>query len=563
MLLAIASVPRLRYARTRMPRATLPWTIALAVTFFACVAPTLHWLEFSNSMEVLNVGTVLEIHRGGPWLLPTLEGKPRIEKPPLTAWITSLATRRSTTASLDRGGPAHRAAAYDQLAFDVRWPALLAGALTLLATYALGTIIARDGQAGLVAAAICASNYFFLRFSRFATTDVQLMLWVTLANVFIARCILDGVTWPGALGAGAALGLAFMAKGPVAFVQTLVPAAVYLLIVRAPIRRFISAPVIVGLIVMLAIASWWFIVVAMRVPGVVHTWLSETNPAGGDRLSSKNIFVYGIILAFMLPWSIFLVHGCAMAIVNVVRRENLRSAYPTMILFTTIIVMSCFADRKERYILPMVPIASVIAAQSVVAMLRRTGTALPDWSHWTMLLAFALVPLLGITRVVTTIDGRPWFRNPTFPIASMILLVVIVLIGNLASARRRWAIAVTPFVLMMFLQVVGVLGYRQSREGSSEMRPLAEFIREKYPTAQVYNYRGERAEKRAPVDLSIYLNRPTPLISDPTALPPSDRPQIYVTVSGRNDPEPQPAPAWRFLHKVRRDKDWYYAFVRE
>ncbi|MBC8105786.1 MAG: glycosyltransferase family 39 protein, partial [Anaerolineae bacterium] len=234
---------------------TLPWAIALAVAFFACVAPTLRWLEFSNSMEVLNVGTVLEIHRGSPWLLPTLEGKPRIEKPPLTAWITALATRRPTSAALNDPDPVQRAAAYYRLAFDIRWTALLTGALTLLATYALGSIIARDEQLGFVAAIVCASNYFFLRFTRFATTDMQLMLWVTLANVFIARCVLDRVTWPAALGAGAALGLAFMAKGPVAFVQTLAPAAVYLLIVRAPIRRFVSAPIIVGAIVMLAIAS--------------------------------------------------------------------------------------------------------------------------------------------------------------------------------------------------------------------------------------------------------------------------------------------------------------------
>src|SRR4051812_11463895 len=147
-------------------------------------------------MEVLNVGTVLEIHRGGPWLLPTLEGQARIEKPPLTAWITALAVRRSTLAELDDPDPARRAAAYQLLAFDVRWTALLAGALTLLAIYALGSIVARDGQLGLAAAAVCASNYFFLRFTRFATTDVQLMLWVTLANVFIARCVLDRITWP-------------------------------------------------------------------------------------------------------------------------------------------------------------------------------------------------------------------------------------------------------------------------------------------------------------------------------------------------------------------------------
>jgi hypothetical protein len=251
-----------------------------------------------------------------------------------------------------------------------------------------------------------------------------------------------------------------------------------------------------------------------------------------------------------------------MAIIEIVRKQDVRSPYPTIVLLTAILVMSCFADRKERYILPMVPIAAVVAAQSATAMLRRSKTALPDWSHWAMLVAFALIPLIGLTSAVKTIDGGRWF-SPTFAISAAAIAFIIVLIGWLASHRHRFAMIVTPFVLMMLLQAVGVQGYAKTREGRSEMRPLAEFIRERYPNAQVYNFRGEREEKRAPVDLSIYLNRPTLLVTDPATLPFSDHPQIYVIVRGKSDPEPQPATAWRFLHKVRRDKDWYYAFVRE
>ena len=453
-------------------------------------------------MEVLNVGTVLEIHRGSDWLLPTLEGKPRIEKPPLTAWITALATRRSTTSALDDPDPARRASAYERLRFDVRWPALLTGVLTILATYALGKTIGDDAQIGLVAAAVCASNYFFLRFTRFSTTDVQLMLWVTLANVFIARCVLDRITWPAALGAGAALGLAFMAKGPVAFVQTLVPAIVYLLITRASIWRFLSAPVVIAAICMLTISLWWFLVVALRVPGVVSTWLSETNPAGGDRRSGSNPFVYGIILAFMLPWSVFLVHGCIASIVALVRRQQVRDAYPTIVLLTTIIIMSCFADRKDRYLLAMAPIAAVIAAQSFMLTIRRAKQSLPDVSHWIMLFVFALIPLAGMTRAVETIDGKPWF-SPAFAVGVSMVAIVIVIVGLIAARRTRWMMLVTTFALMMFLQAIGVRGYAKSREGQSEMRPLADFIWQHYPSAELFNFRGAREENRAPVDLAI------------------------------------------------------------
>src|SRR5262245_60369093 len=106
-----------------LPRADASATSVFALilligAFIAAVAPTLPWLEFCNTMENLNVATVLEIRRGGPWLVPTLEGRTRIEKPPLTAWVTALPVRPSTLAHLDDVDDASRAAAYERLALE-------------------------------------------------------------------------------------------------------------------------------------------------------------------------------------------------------------------------------------------------------------------------------------------------------------------------------------------------------------------------------------------------------------------------------------------------------------
>ena len=108
------------------------------------VAPTLDWLQFHDPIENLNVATALEIRRGGPWLVPTLQGVPRLAKPPLTAWITTAAIRPGTVAALDSTDAVVRAAAYDRLTWEVRWPALLAACLTLAATFELGRTLANE-----------------------------------------------------------------------------------------------------------------------------------------------------------------------------------------------------------------------------------------------------------------------------------------------------------------------------------------------------------------------------------------------------------------------------------
>src|SRR3954467_652936 len=115
--------------RSVLPRA-LVW-VGIVALFFTAIAPTLSWLEFSGGMENLNIATALELRRDHPdnWLIPTLEGERRIKKPPLTAWLPAAAIRPDTVRALSDPNPAIRRAAADRLAFEVRWPALLAACL--------------------------------------------------------------------------------------------------------------------------------------------------------------------------------------------------------------------------------------------------------------------------------------------------------------------------------------------------------------------------------------------------------------------------------------------------
>src|SRR5438128_7173307 len=95
--------------------------VGLAALVFAAVAPTLAWLEFSSGSENLVVESVLEVRRGGPWVVPTLQLQPRTQKPPLAVWASAAAVRPGTMAGLADPDPARRGAAYRRLAWDVRW----------------------------------------------------------------------------------------------------------------------------------------------------------------------------------------------------------------------------------------------------------------------------------------------------------------------------------------------------------------------------------------------------------------------------------------------------------
>jgi 4-amino-4-deoxy-L-arabinose transferase-like glycosyltransferase len=568
----------------------------VVILAFALIAPTLPWLEFSSGSENLNVATALEILRESRWLLPTLDGEPRVAKPPLTAWITAAAVDDDTFAGMSSRDEQSRAAAERQLAWQVRWPFLLASCLMLVATAELGRVLSGgDARVAAIAAAACASNLFFLRHGRLATTDVQLALWVALANVCLAHAVMGGRWWRGAIGAGLFLGLAFMSKGPVALVQSVAPVAVFLLWdawnsrKRAiddatPVAATVASPWIARLLqILLAIAVFalvalpWYALVASNNPDVWARWQMEVTREGATDLPPGKPYAYLSFFAFIAPWTAFLIAGIAVIVRDVLPRPaNATTAgfdvvasprgmlLALMMLVVPIVVMSFFRDRKERYLLPMIVPAGVVVARAVVEHLdtrhlRNAADRAVVAIHWGTLLVIAVgLPIAGVVAL-KTLDGDKWFA-PAVAVVGGAVCLAIVLVG--VAIHRRWGggIVAATLLLMLAMQVLFMHGYRHSREGRSEMKPLAAMIWRQTPDAAVYITGAKKV--RAPVDLAIYLNRSVLWVDDVSQIPrDGDRPRVVVTRQRRREPAPEPPAGATVLGKTQRDENWWHAFL--
>jgi hypothetical protein len=135
-----------------------------------------------------------------------------------------------------------------------------------------------------------------------------------------------------------------------------------------------------------------------------------------------------------------------------------------------------------------------------------------------------------------------------------------VLLGGVVL-QRRWrggAIVWSTFVAMMLLQAVAIHGYARSAGGASEVKAMADAIWADEPDALTFYWHN----RRAPNDLSIYLDRITPQVKDPSRLAPSDRPQVVVMLQKERDPVPVAPQGWQFVTRVPRGRDWLCAFVR-
>jgi 4-amino-4-deoxy-L-arabinose transferase-like glycosyltransferase len=570
-----------RYAgvpQSDSPRWKWPGLLAvlIAAVFFVCFVPVLHWMDFSGGMENFNIETALEMTRDGHWIVPTLDGEVRTRKPPLATWITALGIRSSKN-----------------LAFGARWPSLLMASLTLIGAYELGRL-ARGPTLGLVSACICGSMALFLKFAPQASYDTQFAFWVVLTNVFLARIVLRGEWWTGSVGAGVALGMALMTKGPPAVLLTIVPPLVLLGINRLgrirmrgngarcgfadqgspPIWETASdgprlrvLPLLVGLALCLAISLPWTIYILRHQPNRVSEWYNEVT-LGTEAKFEKRIgvwFSYFAFVAWVLPWPVWFLGGIWLGF----KKSSGRGIRLILAwVLVPLVVMWFFPERRDRYVLPMLGPSAVLcgfALLEYLAYLKRadveTGLSSrwPLVVHWVGMVAFVFA--LGVggamgVKSLRTIGGGPWF-SPL--VAASVLLPCLAILSASVRVRDPGAVRLVggTSIVILILAVAGWYGYSKSRDGHSQAKPLVDAVLSRYPDAIVYNAVNRPRRRDLPLEMTIYFNRVVPRAKDVAALRPSDRAQAIIFPDGAERPPDGFIPVARRFIK----EEWWNAYV--
>ncbi|MCW5519224.1 glycosyltransferase family 39 protein [Aureitalea sp. L0-47] len=332
-------------------------------------------------MEARNFTTAREMLDDGNWLLTTLNGEPRYQKPPLPTWLTAFAGAIFGLKNIAA----------------LRLPAALMGLLLVLTSYFFGKKLTGEKFYAFISCLIMASSFYVVSASRDGNWDI-------FTHAFMMVCIWqlylfftsEEKKYPRALLAALFFGFSFMSKGPVSLYALLLPFLIAFGIVYK-YKNFKTRilPLVIFLIIAMAISGWWH--------WYTYTFDAET-VAEITKRETSNWTGYNV-RPFYYYWSFFTQSGVwtIMAFIGLLypylkKRVIDPKGYRFIFLWTmlSLVLLSIIPEKKSRYLLPVLIPLALNTGFYIEYLIRRFKELTNKWETIPVYFNFGLIATIGL-----------------------------------------------------------------------------------------------------------------------------------------------------------------------
>lgn len=336
---------------------------------------------YPNIMEARNFVTAREMLTDGNWLLTTMDGLPRYEKPPLPTWLTAV--------SGDLFGMDNIVA--------LRLPAALMTLALLLFMYSLSRKLTQNKTYALIATLVTGTSFYIIFAGRNGTWDIFAHAFMLVGIYYLFQFFQSNTRrYSHALLAGFLIGLSFMSKGPVSHYALLLP----FLIAYGFVYKFNGfkkkwIPLLVMIAVIVVLSSWW----------AIYIYIMDT--AAATRIADKESgrWISYELKPFYYYWSFFTQSGiwtipaliCLIYPYLKTRVSNLK-AYRFTILWTllALLLLSLIPTKKSRYLLPVLIPLALTAGFYIEYLFHNFRTITNKWEKGPVYFNFGLIASIGV-----------------------------------------------------------------------------------------------------------------------------------------------------------------------
>lgn len=387
----------------------------------------------SDIMESRNLVTAREMAYEGHWLVPTMNGQLRLEKPPLPTWVAgAVELLRPDSLTAQRA---------------------MAGAAACLLTLFLFLLVRRitPGRAAPAALAtlILLTCYDVVQMGRLATWDIYCHAFMMGAIYLLYRGLTDNRrVWLRTAAAGLLMGLSFLSKGPVAFYALLLPCLLALPLLGTVRLRGRWGALGVMALLCVAVSAWWYIYILLAHPDLAWQVIHKESSSWSDH-NVRPWHYYASHFSEVGQWSLLLLTALLFPLWNgrVSQPRPYRFALAWLLL--QLLLLSLLPEKKTRYMLPMMVPAAVCMAMVVAhwAESLRHARGLDRALYYANAAVLSLVPL--------ALGGAVWWlwregMAPTWAMAATAAAASLLCAWQVAGIVRRRAATMAVATALLF-----------------------------------------------------------------------------------------------------------------
>ncbi len=294
-------------------------------------------------MEARNFITARELLQNNDWLLTTMNGEARYQKPPLPTWLTALSGISFGIQSL----------------FALRLPGVLMVLLLAFSLYFLSLKLKLSKIHSLHNSLILVTSFYVIAIINEAPWDIYTHAFMLTALYFLFQVLeSDKVIWKQLIYSAFFVGCSIMSKGPVSLYALFLPFLIsYGITFKFKNLKKKGLAFIVYIVLFLLVGSWWFVYVRIA---DADAFLKIASKETGN-WSSYNV------KPFYYYWSFFTQSGLwtipafiSLLYPYLIKRVQYTKAYQFSFWWTIIavVLLSLIPEKKPRYLMPvLIPLA--------------------------------------------------------------------------------------------------------------------------------------------------------------------------------------------------------------
>lgn len=378
-------------------------------------------------MESRNMVTANEMVYDGNWLVPTMNGEYRFEKPPLPTWFAACSEMIS---------PANLGLQRAMSGF--------AAVLLTIFYYFLGLQILRYKKFALISTLIFITCFNVFMVGRTASWDIYCHAFMLGAIYFLFKAFNEKKSLMMFLWAGIFMGLSFMSKGPVSFYALLIPFLISFIIIYRPRIQKKWIGLLSLIIVCIIVGGWWYAFIYLFHGEEMQYVINKESGAWINR-SVRPWYYYWKFFLETGIWSILMLTALFLPAWSKSVRKRKPFLFTYIWMFAILFLLSCLPEKKTRYLFPILIPSCYVMGYLIVYWYNKFKThsgskidyILFRINAWMLAIVIALIPIGGFI-----------FLYKDNHVSLITLIILTILIEIIALYIMRCAIRLYPMKMI-------------------------------------------------------------------------------------------------------------------